>query len=206
MKKYDILESWSNNDVYDEKTKKEFDDMMAEYDKIIIDAGYTLPEKIFSYIKKLQFTKELKDIKVLDLCCGTGLVGKNLIKSGINHIDGIDFSENIKIAKENGYSEIFQFNLKEKLELVNKKYNIITLIGALTYFNDVEILELFVKLKKYINFDYFIFSHREDLITEEFNKNLNKVFKIEKIYYSVSYLPKNENYENIDVNVYVVKV
>ena len=50
------------------------------------------------------------DVLILDIGCGTGLVGEELHKNGYKNIDGVDFSPDmLKLAKEKGiYSSLRQ--------------------------------------------------------------------------------------------------
>jgi len=49
-----------------------------------------------------------KSLRIIDVGCGTGLVGVELEKGGFSNFDGIDISqEMIDIAKQRGYSKLF---------------------------------------------------------------------------------------------------
>ena len=43
----------------------------------------------------LDLCEPLAGLKVLDLGCGEGYVGRQMLKRGANHVDGIDISDNM---------------------------------------------------------------------------------------------------------------
>lgn len=192
----DVLKDWSNLDIDDEKTKFEFDEMMENYDDVIRSAGYTLPENIVNLIHKY-FDK---NSTILDLCCGTGLVGKAFHRIGVESIYGIDFSNNIEVAKKTEvYKVLSQQNLNHLVE-DSGKYDIVTMIGSLTCF---DVHHIFKIINERIDFKYFVFSHRVDLIDEKFHSAL-EMFNIIELFNDVQYLPFSEHYVDKPVNVYVV--
>lgn len=75
-----------------------------------------------------------KTLKVLDVGCGTGLVGKELKKNGFINFDGIDISkEMIDIAYGRGYETLFLGNLNESLPFKSKSYDAALCVGVFTH-------------------------------------------------------------------------
>jgi ubiquinone/menaquinone biosynthesis C-methylase UbiE len=75
-----------------------------------------------------------KTLKVVDVGCGTGLVGKELKKNGFINFDGIDISkEMIDIAYGRGYETLFLGNLNESLPFKSKSYDAALCVGVFTH-------------------------------------------------------------------------
>lgn len=193
------LKDWSSLNIGDSKTKEEFDSLMEQYEEMICDAGYNLPEATPYFLYRLP-----KDARILDLCCGTGLVGENLIKQGYENISGIDFSNNIRIAQKKGYKETWQINLNsiKSYEIDFGFYEVIFMVGSLTYFKDKE-LQLIENIIDTFDFTKFIFSHRMDLITCDFLPALERLFSDVDVIENAPYLPGSEHYKNININWYI---
>ena len=71
------------------------------------------------------FQRYVKDKtkNIIDVGCGTGLVGLQLKKLGYKNFDGIDISkEMIDIAISRGYRSLFLGNLNEKFHYNKYKY------------------------------------------------------------------------------------
>ena len=80
-----------------------------------------------------EFVKD-KKLKIVDVGCGTGLVGQELKKSGFINFDGIDISqEMIDIAYGRGYQNLFLGNLNESLPFKSKSYDAALCVGVFTH-------------------------------------------------------------------------
>ena len=80
-----------------------------------------------------EFVKD-KKLKIVDVGCGTGLVGQELKKSGFINFDGIDISqEMIDIAYGRGYKALFLGNLNESLPFKSKSYDAALCVGVFTH-------------------------------------------------------------------------
>jgi predicted TPR repeat methyltransferase len=76
-----------------------------------------------------------RTVRVLDVGCGTGLVGVSLSKLGFVHLDGIDFSsEMLNEARRKGvYRELIQADLNESLDLATAIYGAAISCGTFTH-------------------------------------------------------------------------
>ena len=75
-----------------------------------------------------------KSVKIIDIGCGTGLVGKNLKAEGFLYFDGIDISEDmLSIAKSRGYTNLFLGSLNKQLPLLTDSYDCAMCIGVFTH-------------------------------------------------------------------------
>ena len=72
-------------------TKKYYDDWAEKYDRTLNSWKYTVPKKSINLLKnRLKY----EPTKILDLACGTGLFGEELIKNFKNsQIYGSDISQ-----------------------------------------------------------------------------------------------------------------
>ena len=72
--------------------------------------------------------------RIIDVGCGTGLVGMELEKVGYSNFDGIDISqEMIDIAKYRGYSKLFIGSLNDSLPYENDEYDAAFCVGVFTH-------------------------------------------------------------------------
>ena len=114
-----------------EKISEMFDNISTYYDRNnnIISIGLHKIIKIFA-LKLLDFSDNMK---ILDLCCGTGDITGILYNSKYNlNILGIDFSKGmLKIAKKRFPNADFQFGDATKLDIENSTIDIITMTFGL---------------------------------------------------------------------------
>jgi SAM-dependent methyltransferase len=82
------------------------------------------------------FHEYLKDskLKIIDVGCGTGLVGLELKNLGFSNFDGIDLSqEMIDIAQGRGYNSLFLGNLNKSLPIGSNSYDAALCVGVFTH-------------------------------------------------------------------------
>lgn len=96
-------------------TKAHFDFIASNYEGMYEKMGYPDPKYVAKHIHK-QVKKNgqnPKDVKVLDLGCGSGLIGKHLAAYGIEQIVGLDISPNMleEASKKGVYSELHEHTL-----------------------------------------------------------------------------------------------
>lgn len=74
-----------------------WDYLASNYEGMYLRMGYPDPKYVAKFVDK--YTQKNKwdvaNVKVLDLACGTGLVGKYLSESGFKNVHGIDISPNM---------------------------------------------------------------------------------------------------------------
>ena len=138
-----------------------YDKWSNSYDQTLYNWNYKAPKQSVNILKK--FIKK-KPRYLLDLACGTGLFVKEYLKTYPYCIcDGSDISKNIlNISEENGkYRSLYKKSFEKKIKIINK-YNIVSLIGAMTYCENHQ--SLFNLVSYYlVKKGYFIFTQREDL-------------------------------------------
>ena len=82
------------------------------------------------------FQRYVKDKSkyIIDVGCGTGLVGLQLKKLGYKNFDGVDLSqEMIDIAIDRGYASLFLGNLNETLPIEGDQYEAAICVGVFTH-------------------------------------------------------------------------
>jgi len=72
---------------------------------------------------------------ILDVGCGSGLVGQTLAEEGFKHLDGLDISEKmLEEASDKGvYKNLFQADLNETLSIATDTYDSVVCAGTFTY-------------------------------------------------------------------------
>ena len=118
------------NKYKDTDTKRHFDYIASNYEGLYNRAGWPDPKQVADLTKEATKLQKPEDVRILDIGCGTGLVGKYLSEHGFKKIVGLDISENmLKIASEKGYYESleeytvgdpdkFPSHLKNKFDVV----------------------------------------------------------------------------------------
>ena len=180
------------------KTRKYYDDWSEKYDATLKLWNYQAPKKS---IKFLQETININPQKILDLACGTGLFGTELKKIyPKSQIFGSDISnKSLKItSRKKIYTKLQNKNF-EQLHYYRIKFDIISLIGSMTYCKNFD--KLFANIDNNIKEKGFvIFTHRNDLWKQQdflrILKKHQKTLKIIKISRPLNYLPLNNDFKN----------
>ena len=180
------------------KTTKYYDDWSEKYDETLKLWNYQAPKKSIKFLKE---TTNFKPNNILDLACGTGLFGAKLKKVyPKSHIYGSDISKkSLKISSEKKIYKKLQIKNFEQLHNYKIKFDLISLIGSMTYCKNFD--KLFVNINKNIKQKGFVlFTHRIDLWQkQDFLSILNKhqkSLKIIKISKPLNYLPLNKDFKN----------
>ena len=178
-----------------QSVKKYYDSWSSEYDQSLHQWDYRAPKQSVKILA--QFIKK-KPKYLLDLACGTGLFTEELLKEFPDCIcDGSDISPKIINISKNKkiYRKLFQSNFEKRIA-VKSKYNIVSLIGAMTYCQDQQ--KLFQNVSSYLeDKGYFIFTHRLDLWEKfDFDNVIKNNSQFRLLYKSrpINYLPKNKDF------------
>tara|TARA_B100001287_G_scaffold257939_1_gene243936 strand:+ start:54 stop:713 length:660 start_codon:yes stop_codon:yes gene_type:complete len=175
-----------------------YDKWSDTYDESLNQWNYKAPRQSALILKR--YIKNNPKY-LLDLACGTGLFAQEIGKIFPNIIcDGTDISKkiiNISLQKNlyrNLYLSSFEKNIRS-----NDDYNVVSLIGGMTYCKNYQLLfELVYNYLK--NRGYFIFTHRIDIWEKlnfddllKFNENKFEIIYISK---PLKYLPENKDFGN----------
>lgn len=130
LKLYDSL------DLSESKNKKKLLDIYqkwaALYDKDNDDELGTVSQP--NSVQTFQRYVKDKSKYIIDVGCGTGLVGLQLKKLGYKNFDGVDISqEMIDIAIDRGYASLFLGNLNETLPIKSNQYEAAICVGVFTH-------------------------------------------------------------------------
>ena len=130
------LKHYDNLDLSKSKNEDEllgvYKDWALLYDKDNDDLLGTVSQPYTVQI----FHEHVKDckLKIIDVGCGTGLVGLELLNLGFSNFDGIDISqEMIDIAQGRGYNSLFLGNLNESLPIDSNSYDAALCVGVFTH-------------------------------------------------------------------------
>ena len=180
------------------KTKIYYDLWSNEYDMTLSRWNYQAPKKSANLLLK---KVKNKPRYILDLACGTGLFGselKKLYKDSL--IYGSDISKkSLKIAAQKNIYHFLVHQNFEKKYIFRRKFDLVSIIGAMTYCKNFD--KLFTNIKFYLSANgYFIFSHRIDLWkSQKFDDILAQYvnfFKICTVSKPYNYLPLNKDFQN----------
>ncbi len=109
-----------------------YQDWAGTYDQHLeVGLGYHAPELLSSILSGVVDDFESK---VLDVGCGTGLVGSSLSTRGYINLDGLDFSSDmLEVAREKRvYKKLIHADLNKKLEFDDETYDAIICCGTFT--------------------------------------------------------------------------
>jgi len=112
--------------------KKYYNDWAKEYDKYTQDVNYILADHVAKTASTLMPDEA---VTVLDIGCGTGIVGEKLFVYNPHClIDGVDLSiEMINLAKlKIGYNKFYCQDLTLENQLIKGKYDFIVSAGTFT--------------------------------------------------------------------------
>ena len=121
-----------------ELTTRMFDDMAGTYDKHMIrDLGYRLPKQVADQLLEIYPNRQFN---LLDLGCGTGLLGA-VLGAIDGYIIGVDMSSKMltEAAKHKVYYKFHQVNLLEALAATPADtFEAITALDVLIYVGDLQ--------------------------------------------------------------------
>jgi len=201
-----------------------FDYYSDDYENDLINnLSYKVPEYFFDIFKKHLIDKE-NNFNILDLSCGTGLIGQKfkIANHKISEIIGTDLSQKmLKIAEsKNIYNKIYCEDIFESLnnkEIIESRINLITAADVLVYIGDLE--NIFDLLKKNFKNCYFLFSCESINAkqnyklektgryqhSEKYVSNFYLKYSMRDLYKGKFKLRKNDN-NVIDGYIYLIKI
>jgi len=111
-------------------TKADYDDWATDYDQnTVLDTGYCAPEIVASLIEKHVSNK---DQAIVDLGCGTGLLGKILKPKGYTQLEGWDLSPGMlaEAAKLGAYTSLNEIDLTTDLPFQAGSCQVMASVGV----------------------------------------------------------------------------
>ena len=108
--KESMLESTSKKEIYNTWSET--------YDNYVQQQKYTGPRELVNKLSTMIMNFNSREIEVLDFGCGTGLVGAEIHRQGINVVvDGVDLSPNMleKARERNCYRNLWELNLMDNI-------------------------------------------------------------------------------------------
>lgn len=116
-----------------EDAKQMYDRWAEVYDQDLNNGNYQQPIRC---AKALLEQISNKNIKVLDVGCGTGLSGLALTEVGFQHVDGCDLSQGMldKASELEIYKKLFSCNLNEPpIGAKDEEYDAVTAVGVFSF-------------------------------------------------------------------------
>ncbi len=173
-----------------------FDRYAGHFEEHLVSSlKYQVP---FIIKEKLLSLNSAKDSKILDLGCGTGLLGKTVVDSFPNLV-GVDISSNMidETRKKDIYSELHTNDIQEFLLKSVQEYDLIIAADVFIYIGALK--TIFSRIKKSINSNsYFIFTIE---LLNEFDKESFHLAKSGRFSHTIEYIEslcKDYGFEIID--------
>ena len=136
MSRRDGLKNYQDLDLKDAKNDNRLTEVYRDwakkydYDNDHVLGTVSQPKSV----NLLSTTLKDKTAKIIDVGCGTGLVGENLKAKDFIYFDGIDISEDmLSIAKSRGYRNLFLGSLNKQLPLLDNAYDASMCVGVFTH-------------------------------------------------------------------------
>jgi ubiquinone/menaquinone biosynthesis C-methylase UbiE len=136
MSRKDGLKNYEELDVNDAKNDHRLAEVYRDwakkydYDNDNVLGTVSQPKSVDLLITRLKD----KNAEIIDVGCGTGLVGESLKAKDFIYFDGIDISEDmLEIAKSRGYRNLFLGSLNKQLPLLDNKYDAAMCVGVFTH-------------------------------------------------------------------------
>ena len=130
------LKFYDNLDLSASQNEEELLDVYKKWASIYDKDNYDLLGTVSQPNSVQIFHKYIvdKNQKIIDVGCGTGLVGLELQKLGYTNFDGIDISKDmIDIAIDRGYKALFLGNLNDSLPIESDSYDAALCVGVFTH-------------------------------------------------------------------------
>ena len=136
MAKGDGLKNYKNLDLKDAKNDNRLMEVYRDwakkydYDNDHVLGTVSQPKSVNLLSTRLKD----KTAKIIDVGCGTGLVGEKLKAKDFIYFDGLDISKDmLSIAKSRGYRNLFLGSLNKQLPVLDDAYDAAMCIGVFTH-------------------------------------------------------------------------
>ena len=136
MAKGDGLKNYENLDLKDAKNDNRLTEVYRDwakkydYDNDHVLGTVSQPKSVSLLSTRLKD----KTAKIIDVGCGTGLVGEKLKAKDFIYFDGLDISKDmLSIAKSRGYRNLFLGSLNKQLPVLDDAYDAAMCIGVFTH-------------------------------------------------------------------------
>ena len=136
MARGDGLKNYENLDLKDAKNDNRLTEVYRDwakkydYDNDHVLGTVSQPKSVNLLSTRLKD----KTAKIIDVGCGTGLVGENLKAKDFIYFDGLDISKDmLSIAKSRGYRNLFLGSLNKQLPVLDDAYDAAMCIGVFTH-------------------------------------------------------------------------
>ena len=136
MTRGDRLKNYEGLDLKDAKNDKRLTEVYRDwakkydYDNDHVLGTVSQPKSVNLLTTRLKD----KNAEIIDVGCGTGLVGENLKAKDFIYFDGIDISEDmLEIAKSRGYRNLFLGSLNNRLPVLDNAYDTAMCVGVFTH-------------------------------------------------------------------------
>jgi predicted TPR repeat methyltransferase len=120
-----------------QEVAQRYDGWAQTYDDDLTSWSYQAPAMVTDILRARQPSAR----SVLDVGCGTGLVGRALRAGGYaGQLVGLDLShESLDVARQRGaYDVLQQADLQRPLDSADDSYDAVVCVGVMTYLPDVE--------------------------------------------------------------------
>ncbi|KNG47219.1 williams-beuren syndrome chromosomal region 27 protein [Stemphylium lycopersici] len=140
-----------------EESRTIYEEWAKSYDADMTMHAFTAPTLVAQAVARglkvnhVGLSNPLSGLEILDLGCGTGLVGVELSKIGATDILGLDVSEGmLAVAKNTAvYDDLQNADVTQKLAFDEGKFDAVTCCGMFTHGHlEPEVLEEFVRVVK----------------------------------------------------------
>ncbi len=123
-----------------EYVERLFDDYAERFDEHLVgQLDYQVPRMLVELLASIETSQNLGE--VLDLGCGTGLMG-DALKDQVSHIDGVDLSQKmLDLAKRrNIYRSLVRQDIEAYLHHTDQRWNAMVCTDVLIYVGDLRLV------------------------------------------------------------------
>ena len=188
MAKGDGLKNYENLDLKDAKNHNRLTEVYRDwakkydYDNDHVLGTVSQPKSVNLLSTRLKD----KTAKIIDVGCGTGLVGEKLKAKDFIYFDGLDISKDmLSIAKSRGYRNLFLGSLNKQLPVLDDAYDAAMCIGVFTHGHVSS--DRFNELCRIVKpGGYVCFTINEGVFEEDGFKDMIAEFQLNKVWEVIS--------------------